>query len=243
MRAMNRVQSRAQRRPEPEPSLEGTASPRDEVIAGKALAPRAPEPATCIARSRDLQLRVPRTSRQLLDRVAATVARREVRLRVIRVCAQHGVDEAHGFEQIRPVDRRDRAHAHDHVADGYARCALPLVLVADDLVRRGAQRRQASFEPRQCRRRLRILVAQPLQQLHGEGRRQLDALELGQHLRQRLRFASAGAEQPVRQRSACCRTARRLAIHSAARRRFSISTTRSVIAIAHSSPIVSGCTR
>ena len=156
--------------------LEGPAPARDQVVARDRARARRPF-ASLRARlrrraARDLELGAAGAARELLDRAAVAVARREVHLREVALGAQRGVDEADALEELRPVDRGDQPHAGDHVADRHVHRALALVLVAHDLVGRRALRREALVEPLQRRRDARILVAQPLHELHGERARQ-----------------------------------------------------------------------
>ena len=60
-------------------------------------------------------------------------------------------------------------------------------------------RRQAAFQPCERGRDLRVLVAQALQQLDGEGRRQRLVVPFPQHGRQRFRQGCVDTEQPVGQ--------------------------------------------
>ena len=116
----------------------------------------------------------PRALGELLDRVAVAIARREVhqRVRAGRVVAQELLDEADPFEEQRPVDRRDAAHARDHVADRELVGGLALMLDPQHLVGRVVLILQRALQrlPRRARRR--GLVAQPLEQLDHEGRRE-----------------------------------------------------------------------
>ena len=120
--------------------------------------------------------------------------------------------------------------------------ALPLVLVAHDCVGRGSLRREALVEPRQRRRDPRVLIAQPLHELHRKGVRRAGPSVAGEHHRHRFGRASATPSSRSARSSASSRAVRLLHDPSASRRRFSTSTMRSVIATAQSSPIVSGWT-
>ena len=120
---------------------------------------------------------MPRASRQLFDRVPIAIARREIHLGEVAVGAQHRIDEAHALEELRPIDGGHQAHARDHVAHGHVHRALPLMLRADDLVGGRSLRSQALVQPGERRRHLGILIAQALNQLDREGRRQRRLLE------------------------------------------------------------------
>ena len=171
------------------------------------------------------------------SRVAKSIAPNEL------AGPQDLVDEAHALDELGPVEPRDEAHARDHVPDGHVHRRLALVLEPDGLLGRRALGDEALLEPAERRRRGRVLVAEALEELDPAGRRQ------------RRRRSAAGATPPrppgssrPRPRrlsassSARCRAARLPTICSAIRRRFSTRTIRRLIAIAHSSPMVSGST-
>jgi len=48
--------------------------------------------------------------------------------------AQRRIDEADALEELRPIDGGHETHARDHIAHGHVHRALPLMLLADDLV-------------------------------------------------------------------------------------------------------------
>ena len=179
--------------------FERPATACDQRVARIALARRVAVARGLHRAARDLDLSVLRSTCEFLDRLPVAVARREVHLPEAGVRPQDRIDEADALEQVRPVDGGYRAHARDHVANGDARRALALVLVANDRVRGRAGRRQAAFQPCECGRDLRILVAQALQQLDCEGRRQRLVVPFPQDGRQRFRQRRANTEQPVRQ--------------------------------------------
>jgi hypothetical protein len=79
-----------------------------------------------------------RTARQLFDRVAVAIARREVHLRVCpgRIPAEHLLDHADAVEEQRPVDRRQQPHAGDDVADGELVAGFALMFDAHQRFRR-----------------------------------------------------------------------------------------------------------
>ena len=122
----------------------------------------------------DVGLGPPRALRELLDRVAVAIARGEVhqRVRAGRVAAQQVLDQADALEKQRPVDRRHPAHARDHVADRELIGGLALVLDPQHLVGRVVLLQQRVLERLPRRPRRGRLVAQPLQQLHDERRRE-----------------------------------------------------------------------
>ena len=179
--------------------FERPATACDQQVARIALARRVATARGPHRAARNLDLCVFRATCEFLNRLPVAVARREVHLPEAGVRPQDRIDEADAFEQVCPVDGGDRTHARDHVADGDARRALALVLVANDRVGGRAGRRQAAFQPCECGRHLRVLVTQPLQQLDGERRRQRLVVPFPQHGRQRFRQRCVDAEQPVGQ--------------------------------------------
>ncbi len=138
-----------------------------------------------------------RPARQLLDRAAVEVPRREVHVRESRAGRQRRVDEAHPLEQLGPVHLGDQAHARDDVAHRDVRDAAALVLVVDGRVGRRPLRGEALVEPRQRGGDLRILVAQPQGELHGERLGQRGAPVFGEHHGHRFRGASPDTQQAV----------------------------------------------
>ena len=144
-----------------------------------------------------LDLRAAGAPRQVLDRVAVAVAGREVERREVRAGAEYLVDPADAFEELLPVETRHEAHARDDVADGHVHGPLPVVLEAHDLFRRRALGREPLLEPAQRRHDVRILLAQALDELHGEGRGQPLLLDARQRRGCVRRRPSTEAEQPV----------------------------------------------
>ena len=178
--------------------------PREQIIAGiaPAIAGRVRLRTRAVLRchdgtARDVDLRVVRTPRQLLDGAAIEIARREIHVRKSAAGGKHVVDEADSLEQLRPIDVGDQAHAGDDVAHGDARGTLPLVCVAYDSVRCQSLRCQTLVEPGQRRSNSGILIAQPVHELHREGVRQRCPVVVRKHHRRRFGGASAGAQQTV----------------------------------------------
>ena len=192
-----------------------------------------------------------RSARQLFDRMPIAIARREVhfgevgwrhaerrastRLTLSKISAQSSVEMSRmlviTFRTVTLVCRPDSADA----PRGRSR-------------RRSCRwRREPLVQPDERRRDPRILIAQALEQLE---RRTPSAAGRSSSKRGAARFPARSAARPADAeelvgervglpgatlaRRRCC---------SAARRRFSTSTMRSVIATAQSSPIVNGCTR
>src|ERR1700724_614220 len=98
------------------------------------------------------------------------IAGGEVHLREAAAGAEHAIDETDALEDLCPVEGGDEPHARDHVADGHVHSALPLMLLADDLVGRCALACETLVQPDERWRDPRILIAQPLKQPHDEGR-------------------------------------------------------------------------
>ena len=147
---------------------------------------------------RDFDFGVPRTARKFFDRMPVAIARGKIHRGKIAVGAQHRIDRAHALEKIRPINRRHQAHAGNHVADRDVHRALPLMYFADDIVGRGSLHGEARIEPLQCGSHLGILIAQPLNQLHGKRGRHRRRVEILEHSLSRFRFLAVGPQQPVR---------------------------------------------
>ena len=105
------------------------------------------------------------------------IACHEVRSSTARVGPEDGIDQTDALEEYLPVERGHQAHAGDHIADGHVHRRLSLVLDSDNLIDRRPLRREAFLEPAQRRRAHRVLIAQPLDELDREGRRQRGTLE------------------------------------------------------------------
>ena len=125
----------------------------------------------------DVEFGAPRAPREVLDRVTVAVAGREVHGAEVAPRTEHFVHGAHALEELRPVEGRHHPHAGDHVADRHVHGGLALVFDSDQLVGRRAELRELFVEPRERGRRLGILLAQALHELHGEGDGQGGRLE------------------------------------------------------------------
>ena len=146
---------------------------------------------------RHLQLVVAASPGELLDGVSIPVPRREVHLGHAGPVAESLVNQADAFEEIGPVGRRQEAHARDDVANRRVVGDLLLVLLAHDLLGRGSVLLESAVEPLERGRDRRVLLAQALDELDGEGLRERRAL---QHREDRapLGLGDAGrAEQSV----------------------------------------------
>ena len=115
-----------ERHPAPQFPLERAAAPGDEVISRIAFPPvRGNLFGRLVRRASGGGYRVPghvhfvtvRFAREFLDRAPVTVACRKIHRREIAGAAQYRVDRTDAFEEFRPIDRRDQAHAHDDIAN------------------------------------------------------------------------------------------------------------------------------
>ena len=95
----------------------------------------------------NLEFRARRAACQILDRASIEISCREIHLGEFAVGTQQLVDKAYALEHLRPVDCGNEAHARDDIADRNVRCALPLMLLSNDLVGGGLLIDQAFVEP------------------------------------------------------------------------------------------------
>ena len=146
---------------------------------------------------RDLAFGAIRTARQFLDGGAIEIARGKIHVLVAAVGGKRVIDEADVLEQVLPVDVRDQAQAGDDVAHGDAGGALPPMDLANHDVGARALRRQTLVEPGQRGGDGRVLIAQPVDELDGEGIREDVVLHGWRARPSRDRRSSAGAQQPV----------------------------------------------
>ena len=144
-----------------------------------------------------VELAAARASRELLDGMAVAVARGEVHGEIVDVRLKHAVDQADALEELIPLQRGHQAHAHDHVPDGDVHGGLPLVLDADDLVGRRPLGGEALVQPYEGGGHRRILVTEPLNKLHREGRSERPLLELLEGQGSRPRVVAAHSEEIV----------------------------------------------
>ena len=105
---------------------------------------------------------------QLLDGAAIEVPGGEVHPAEGAVRIQAGINQAHAFEQFRPVDGRDQAHAGNDVTHADVRGALPLLRVLHRLLHRTALLLEPLVQPVERWICLRVLIAQAPGQLGGE---------------------------------------------------------------------------
>ncbi len=145
----------------------------------------------------DFQLRITGAAGKLLDGAPIEISRGKIHLRESAVGSEDGIDQADFLEEFGPVDGGDEPHAGDHIADRHVSGGLPLVLRPDRLVGSRSLRCQTPIEPAQRRRHPLVLIAQPLDELNGEGSGQRCAIESLQDRLRRLRGSVADAEQPI----------------------------------------------
>ena len=147
----------------------------------------------------DIELRAPRPTRECFDGMPVAVATREVHRREIAAGAELRIDEAHTFEERGPVERGHQPHAGDDVAHRHGHCGLPLVLHQRDLVCGRPLRRKPLVQPRQRRSHRRVLIAQALDQLHGERRHEPWVVVSRHHTREAWGRAAPEPEEFVGQ--------------------------------------------
>ena len=121
------------------------------------------------------------------------VARHEIQRGAVGARPQHVVHQADALEEVRPVERGQEPHAQNHVADGDVHRGLTLMLHPHHIVGAGALGRQPLVQPAERRGHRRILVAQPLDELHREGGVQRCPVE---RLERRCRGGRARAAEP-----------------------------------------------
>ncbi|ESW83944.1 hypothetical protein X770_25465 [Mesorhizobium sp. LSJC269B00] len=107
--------------------------------------------------------------RQLLDRRAVLVARKEIERGEIGALAQQRVDAADALEPHRPVDVVDEAQAADDVAGGDIAAGQRAMLGNDDFLGVGAGFLELDLQPFQRPAGILRAVAQAVEQLGGEG--------------------------------------------------------------------------
>ncbi len=147
----------------------------------------------------DFELGVSGAAGKLLDCAPVEISRGKIHLAKFTVGSEKGVDQTDFLEEFGPIDGGDEPHAGDDIADRHVGGGLPLVLGANRLVGGRPLRSETPVEPEQRRRYPGVLIAQPLDELDREGRRQCDLVELLQHSVRGHRRAVPDAEQPVRQ--------------------------------------------
>ena len=148
---------------------------------------------------RHLELRVLRAPGEQLDLGAAQVPRLGVHLREPRDRPESFVHQTDGLEKAGPVDRGHPVHAGDDVADGDVGRALGMLLPGDHLIGRRPLGGQHLVEPIQDREDRGVLVAKPLEELHGERVGQGAVAQAPQRVLLRLLRPAAQTQQTVRQ--------------------------------------------
>ena len=189
--------------------LEGTPATGDQVKARVGFGPSVAIPirgcVACLAGRCDracgnVGLRVARAPREFLDGAPIEIPGREIHRRKIASGAHDRVDGTDAFEEFRPIDHRDQAHAGYDIARRHVQRALALNFIMDNLVRRRALGCQFVVQPAQRRGRVRVPVAQTLRKLDGELRRPGYLLETGYDCGSGFRRAVAAAEASVGER-------------------------------------------
>ncbi len=143
--------------------LEGAPAGGDQIEAGVVIGPRP----VVLARDRvarlsggsncavsNVGLAVAGATRQLLDRPAIEIPGREVHRREVASGAHDRVDRADALEEFRPIGHRDQAHAGDDVARRHVQRALALNFIMGNLVRGRAFGCQSVVQPAQRRGRV-----------------------------------------------------------------------------------------
>ncbi len=149
--------------------------------------------------ARHLELRVPRAAGEQLDLGPAQVPRRGVHFCEPRLGSEGFVHQTDGLEESGPVDRGHPVHAGDDVADRDIGGALGMLLPGNHLVGRRPLGAQRLVEPIEDRHDRGVLVAKPLEELHGERVGQGADAQLLQNVVPRRRLRAAQTQQLVRQ--------------------------------------------
>ena len=132
--------------------------------------------------------------------MAIPVARGEVHSGEDAVLGEGRVDQARALHERGPVEPGEEAHARDHVADRHVHLGLALVLAANGLLRCRALGGEPLLQPAKGGSRSRILVAQPLEELHARGGREPDVGQSGQRPRGVHGLSRPEAQQLIRER-------------------------------------------
>ena len=105
-----------------------------------------------------------------LDGVAIAIASRKIHpgINAGRIFAQLRIDQADGFKEILPVERREQTHAGDDVADRNLRRRLAAMLLVHGLFDRVALLAELFFQPAKNLHHRGVLLAQPLGELDHE---------------------------------------------------------------------------
>src|SRR5436190_11737570 len=121
--------------------------------------------------TRDVQLGGLCAFGDLLNYVAIAIASRKIHQGVDAngIPSQYRVYVADALEELPPVERRKQTHAGDDVAYGDLSSGLPLMLEMNNLLDGDQLRGELLFYPVKRWPHLRILIAQPLRELHYKG--------------------------------------------------------------------------
>ncbi len=135
-----------------------------------AIRARRPVPAHLGGLLGDLEFGQVGAARQILDRCAVLVARREIQEREIGALAQQRIDAADALEPLGPVDVVDEPEAPDDVAGRDVARRQRVVLADDDFLGVRAGLLQLLFKPDKGFSGILRAVAQPVEELRGKGR-------------------------------------------------------------------------
>jgi hypothetical protein len=137
----------------------------------------------------------------VLDDVTVQVARPECRADVVArgITPQNRLDGARHFDELGPVEARDRPQAGDAVRHHHLRQRLALIRPCDRLLRTQAVFGDPLLQPHE-RREIRLVGAELLEESRHERRRQrgMAADESGQRARERRRSFVARVAQALR---------------------------------------------
>ena len=149
----------------------------------------------CDGAVRDIQLRPPRMAREFLDGAAVEIARCEIHAPEGAARCQHLVHEAHTLDHLIPVEIGDEAQAGDDVAHTEIGSTLGPMEILHEAIDRRTARGQAFIQPGESGYHRRGLVAQPMDELNGEGIGQRAGLELREGQMQWLTGLAVGAQK------------------------------------------------
>ncbi len=146
---------------------------------------------------RDVDFRTAGIARQLLDGATVKIARGKIHTPKTAARVKNLINQAELFDQLLPIDIADQPQASNDIAYRDIRGSLAPVHLAHHRIGAHILCRQTPVEPDQRRGNPRILVAQPVHQLHGKCIFKLYVLMPGKYQRGRFRRASAGTQKPV----------------------------------------------
>ena len=120
---------------------------------------------------RDPHLRVSARRRELLDRLALSIATEEVHpsVRAGRIALQHLLDQADRLDVLAPVERGAEAQAGNGIGHRHLVGRLALVFAANRRFRGRLLRREVLLDRRADRRQPKTVLADPMQELDDRG--------------------------------------------------------------------------